>query len=77
MATTHSVSTEQRIRVIARQHDTVDALCWRHLGRTAGTTEATLAANRGLAATTRLQPGQPVTLVLPAKQHAPVVQLWD
>lgn len=77
MATTHSRSTEQRIRVIARQHDTVDLLCWRHLGRTAGTTEATLDANRGLAATTRLQPGQPVTLVRPAKQHAPVVQLWD
>ena len=81
MATTNNASAsanaEQRIRVIARQHDTVDALCWRHLGRTAGTTEATLAANPGLAATARLQPGQPVTLVRPAKQHTPVVQLWN
>lgn len=65
------------IQVRARQHDTVDLLCWRHLGRTAGATEATLAANRGLAATTRLAAGQPVTLVAPAQQPRTLVQLWD
>ena len=30
--------------VRAHEHDTLDALCHRHLGRTAGTVEATLAA---------------------------------
>ena len=77
MATTSSEATAQRIAVIARQGATVDLLCWRHFGQTAAATEATLAANRGLAATTRLQPGQPVTLVKPAKQPAALVQLWD
>ncbi|MNB56921.1 Phage Tail Protein X [compost metagenome] len=33
----------------AQQSDTVDALCWRHYGRTAGVTEAVLEANPGLA----------------------------
>ena len=67
----------QRLTVIARQHDTVDALCARHLGRTAGTTEATLAANPGLAATPHLSAGQPVTLVAPDASPRPLVQLWD
>ena len=67
----------QTITVIARQGDTVDLLCHRHLGRTAGTTEATLAANRGLAAAARLQPGQRVTLVAPARRPRKLVQLWD
>ncbi len=34
---------------IAHQNDTVEALCWRHYGRTAGVTEAVLEANHGLA----------------------------
>ncbi len=33
-----------------QQNDTVDALCWRHFGRTAGIVEAVLDANPGLAA---------------------------
>jgi phage tail protein X len=33
----------------AQQGDTVDALCWRHYGRTAGVTETVLEANPGLA----------------------------
>ncbi|WP_213936830.1 tail protein X [Pseudomonas sp. dw_612] len=37
------------VTVRARQNDTVDALCWRHYGRTAGVTEAVLQANPGLA----------------------------
>lgn len=32
-----------------QQNDTVDALCWRHYGRTAGVVEAVLDANPGLA----------------------------
>ena len=35
--------------VRTQQNDSVDALCWRHYGRTAGVTEAVLAANPGLA----------------------------
>ena len=68
---------DQRFAVIARQHDTVDALCHRHLGRTAGATEATLAANPGLADRPHLAPGQRVTLVAPAAAPRPLVQLWD
>ena len=63
--------------VRARQHDTVDALCWRHLGRTAGAVEATIAANPGIAATPHLEPGQPVTIVAPPPAPAPIIQLWD
>jgi phage tail protein X len=37
-------------RVYAQQGDTVDALCFRHLGRTQGVVEATLETNEGLAA---------------------------
>lgn len=37
------------IRVYAEKGDTVDALCYRHLGRTQGVVEATLEANAGLA----------------------------
>lgn len=37
------------VTVRAQQNDTVDALCWRHYGRTAGVTEVVLEANPGLA----------------------------
>ncbi|TNB92208.1 phage tail protein [Pseudomonas jessenii] len=37
------------VSIRAQQNDTVDALCWRHYGRTAGVTEAVLEANPGLA----------------------------
>ncbi|CAI8909097.1 tail protein X [Pseudomonas zeae] len=37
------------VSIRALQNDTVDALCWRHYGRTAGVTEAVLEANPGLA----------------------------
>lgn len=65
------------LAVRALQGDTVDLLCQRHLGRTAAATEATLAANPGIAATAHLQPGQPVTLVRPAQQARHLIQLWD
>jgi len=66
------------VTVRAREHDTLDALCWRHLGRTAGVVEATLAAQSGLAARAAdLDAGQPVTLAAPPAQPAPLVQLWD
>lgn len=69
------------MRVYARQGDTVDALCWRHLGQTAGAVEATLDANPGLADLGPVLPhGTAVDLpdlitTEPAQQT--LVQLWD
>lgn len=69
------------MQVRANQGETLDALCQRVLGRTAGVTEAVLAANPGLA---DLGPILPIgTLVdLPdatqtTQTEAALVQLWD
>ena len=67
------------MRVLAMQGDTVDAICHRAYGHTAGVTEAVLAANPGLADHGPVLPhGTPVELPdippQPAVQH---VQLWD
>ena len=63
----------------ARQHETVDAICWRHYGRTASVTEALLNANPGLADLgPHLPQGQ--RIVLPATAPQPEQQrvtLWD
>ncbi len=65
----------------AQAGETVDAICWRVLGRTAGVTEQVLAANPGLADLgTQLPGGTEVTLpdtieaALPERQ---TVKLWD
>lgn len=68
-------------RVHAQQGDTIDLICWRYYGYTAGITEAVLDANP------QLDTGVPIlphgTLVnLPAVETptppaAPLVQLWD
>lgn len=63
----------------AAQGDTLDLICWRHYGRTAGVVEQVLEANPGLA---RLGPILPHgTLVqLPEIATQPqrqTVQLWD
>jgi len=65
--------------VIAHQGDTVDALCWRHYGRTAGVVEAVLEANPRLADLGPVLPhGQRVTLPEQAPQpQTQTVQLWD
>lgn len=65
--------------VRAAQGDTLDLICWRHYGRTAGVVEQVLDANPGLA---RLGPILPHgTLVqLPEIATQPqrqTVQLWD
>lgn len=69
------------MRVHAMQGDTVDALCWRHLGRTTGVVEATFQANPGLASLGSVLPhGTPVDLpTLPSSAAAqrPLIQLWD
>lgn len=68
------------ITVRAHQHDTVDLLCWRHYGRTAGVTEAVLQANAGLADHGPFLP-QGTLVSLPDAQPAALqrhrVNLWD
>ncbi len=65
----------------SRQGDTLDLICFRVFGRTAGVTESVLEANRGLA---DLGPALPVGTVdtLPdpaaaAQATRQQVQLWD
>lgn len=69
------------MRVFARQGDTVDAICNRELGRTAGVTEAVLAANPGLSDLGAVLPhGTPVDLPEPAQATPAIrslIQLWD
>ena len=66
--------------VIANQGDTVDAICWRYYGRTAGVTEAVPDANPGLADLGPVIPhGTAVTLpdAAPQAEQRQVVNLWD
>lgn len=66
--------------VRADQHDTVDALCWRHYGRTAGVTEDVLKANPGLADYGPTLPQGLVVTMPDAQRTAPerqMVNLWD
>ena len=69
------------MQVRTHQNDTVDSLCWRHLGRTERMVEATLELNPGLASTGPLLPaGLAITLPNPATTpaaHRPTVNLWD
>lgn len=69
------------MRVIANQGDTLDSLCWRHLGSSTPV-EAVAEANPGLAALGPVLPvGTPV--ILPDAQPAArrrqkqLIQLWD
>lgn len=68
------------VTVRAYQHDTVDALCWRHYGRTAGVTEDVLKANPGLADFGPTLPQGLVVTMPDAQRTAPerqMVNLWD
>ncbi|AXE32227.1 phage tail protein [Chromobacterium phragmitis] len=70
------------MRVAARQGDTVDLICHRHYGRTAGVTEAVYAANPSLADIGPTLPiGTPVNLpdltTQPAEAIRQLVNLWD
>ena len=68
------------VAVRANQNDTVDALCWRFYGRTAGVTEAVLEANPGLADHGPILPQGLVVNRPEAQASAPqrqMVQLWD
>lgn len=63
-----------------QQNDTVDALCWRHYGRTEGVVEAVLDANPGLASQGPILPAG-LLVTLPEQQTAAperqTVSLWD
>lgn len=67
--------------VYARQGDTVDAICWRVFGTTAGVVEMVYEMNRGLAALGPVLPtGTPV--VLPDARDVgtrvlATLHLWD
>lgn len=65
--------------VHARQGDTIDLICHRHYGYTAGVTEAVLAANPGLADLGPVLPiGTPVHLPTYTQSTIrPTVKLWD
>lgn len=66
--------------VHAQQHDTIDAICYRVFGRTAGITEQVLALNPGIADLGPTLPhGTAVLLpdIAPQPQRTPTVQLWD
>lgn len=69
------------ITVRAQQNDTLDLLCWRHLGATANVVEAALELNHGLADIGAIIPhGHLITL--PDPSSAPpkteqTVNLWD
>ncbi|AOR59298.1 phage tail protein [Pectobacterium parmentieri] len=67
------------MNVIAQQGDTLDALCYRHYGRTQGAVESVLGANPGLAEFGAMLPhGTPVTLPdIAAASVAETVSLWD
>ena len=61
------------------QGETVDALCWRHYGRTADVVEAVLEANPGLAARGPILPQGLAVLMpdMPRPTATPLIQLWD
>lgn len=71
------------MRVHAHQGDTLDALLWRHAGRTSGLLEATLLANPGVADCGPTLPhGTTVDIPDTALRAAPVpdlplIQLWS
>ncbi|KNH02611.1 Phage tail completion protein [Qipengyuania citrea LAMA 915] len=68
------------MKAAAQDGETVDALCWRVLGKTAGVTEAALQLNPGLADLGAQLPGgtmvdlpEPVT----AAPRRETIKLWD
>ncbi|RRV04447.1 phage tail protein [Pseudomonas sp. v388] len=66
--------------VRAQQHETVDAICWRHYGRTAGVTESVLQANPGLADLGPILPQGTAVFMPEVQPSAParqMVNLWD
>ena len=71
------------MRVRALQGDTIDALCHRHLGKTAGVVEQVLAMNYGISLHGPILPmGTEVelpdqTAVITGAVERPQIKLWD
>ncbi|MGN8124543.1 tail protein X [Pseudomonas sp. 22082] len=68
------------VSIRTQQNDTVDVLCWRHYGRTAGVTEAVLEANPRLADHGPTLPQGLLVQMPEAQAAAPqrhIVNLWD
>ncbi|KWC25379.1 phage tail protein [Burkholderia ubonensis] len=68
------------MKVASLQGDTLDALCWRHYGSTAGTVEAVLEANPDLAELGVVLPmGTVVEMpeLNTIEQTKPLLQLFD
>lgn len=65
----------------AQQGETIDALCWRVLGRTAGVTEQVFALNPGLAEKgAQLEGGAQIILpdtIAREPERRQTVSLWD
>ncbi|TXE33245.1 phage tail protein [Serratia marcescens] len=67
------------MKVTARQRETVDMICHRHYGKTAGVTEAVMNANPGIADMGVFLP-HGIAIEMPDQVTAPAadtVQLWD
>ncbi|EPG6524447.1 tail protein X [Klebsiella pneumoniae] len=66
------------MKVRALQNDTVDQLCWRHYGKTAGVTEKVLEANPGVSNQIFLNAGQEIEMpVITSEVERVTVQLWE
>ncbi|EDY85461.1 phage Tail Protein X [gamma proteobacterium HTCC5015] len=66
-------------QITAQQGDTIDLICYRHYGRTAGITEAVIEANPGVENFTGVIP-QGTVINLPidtAAETTTTSQLWD
>lgn len=66
--------------VHAQQHDTVDSICWRHLGQTADVVEQVYELNPGLVNHGPVLPhGTPVVLpdTVSRTSTQQTVKLWD
>ena len=69
------------MKALSIEGDTLDLICWRELGRTAGVVEAALETNPGLADLGPVLPmGTPVelpALAIVQVETREIVQLWD
>jgi phage tail protein X len=65
--------------VYAMQDDTVELICYRHYGYTAGITETVLANNPGLAAHGPVLPMGTAVLLpkIETQQKQTIINLWD
>ena len=67
------------MKLYAEQGDTVDSMCWRYYGRTAGVVEKVYAANKGIADLGALLPhGTAIDMPDVAEQpQQEILKLWD